>query len=229
MFSLKNQGQINIPLLALLAVIGIIIFLLITRSFNFKNPLFGSLYNKTPSQAFDGVQIPDQNPSKTPTTNWTESWSNSPYLSNWNQSNFNCSVAVQEGNLVLNCTSGTLLSKTSLNNSSSVIVNGSFKSGNNSNASVGISSQENTLAKLTTSSPGSNDLQIPNYQPDTMQNFRIVSSIIDNQRFVFYYLGDNPEPVKKGPISDSGDINISLSCQGLCTFGSLVISGVPTQ
>ena len=225
----NNKGQVNIPLLALFAVIGIIAYLLITQSFNFKNPILGSLYNKTPSQAFDGVEIPPQDGTKTLTSNWSENWDVSPYLSKWNQINFNCSAAPQEKNLNLNCTSGTLLSKTNLKKDSSIIVTGSLQSGNNSSSSVGLQSSGKEVAKITTGSPSVYDFQIPNYQPGTPQNFKLVYSNINNERFVFYYLRDSPEPFKTGPISVEEDLTVSLSCQGLCTFGPLTLSAVPAE
>lgn len=226
---LENNGQINIPLLALFAVIGIIIFLLITRSFNFQSPLFSSLYNKTPSQAFDGVEIPPQDPSKPPTSSWTENWDGSPYLAGWTQTNFDCSVAVIENNLTLNCTKGNLVSKTAFSEDSSVLITGSINARENSNASIGLINSGNIIAKLTTGESNDNDLQIPNYTPNTTKTFRLVSSKVYGERFLFYYLGDSSEPVKKGPLTDSGDVNVILSCQGICTYGPIVISGIPTQ
>lgn len=222
------KGQVNVPLLALIGVIGIIAFLLVTRSFNFKNPLFSSLYNKPPSQAFDGIQIPEQDPLKTPTSNWTESWNSSPYLAGWNQQNFNCSVAVSENNLLLNCTNGELISKTSFKKDSPVIIYGALEASNNSTAGIGIRSSGESLAALSTSEV-TNGFQIPNYQPGSVQNFRIVSSIINNERFIFYYLGEGSQPVKTGPINAEGELNIILSCQGLCSFSPLTISGIPAN
>lgn len=221
---LNKSGQINIPLLALLAIIGVIAFLLVTQSFNFKNPILGSLYNKTPSQAFENVEVHSED--KTPTSLWSENWDSSPYLSRWTQKSFNCSVAPQESRLNLNCTSGTLESKTKLSNHSSVIVTGSFLAQENSTASLGLSNAGN-LAQISTGPISGNDFQIPNYQPGTYQNFRLVSSLINNERFVFYYLGDASEPVKKGPISNAEDLKVSITCQGSCTFGPLSISGIP--
>lgn len=229
MNQLKNNGQINVPLLALAGIIGIIAFLLITRSFNFRSPLLSSLYNKTPSQAFDKIQIPPQDPAKVPTSNWTENWKGPPYLADWTQSNFDCSVAVLENNLTLNCNKGTLISKTAFNKDSSIIITGNINARENSNAEIGLIGESGTLAKLTTGESGEADYQIPSYQPNTDQTFRVVSSTINNELFVYYYLGENSEPIKKGPLQASSNLNVILSCQGICTYGPLIVSGIPTN
>lgn len=218
-----NKGQINIPLLALVAVIGIITYLLITGSFNFKNRLFSSLYNKTPSQAFDGVQVHSED--KNLTSSWKQDWNTTSYLNGWDQINFSCNTNSEDNILNLTCQQASMLrSKISLSKNSSITITGSILA-QNSNASIGLTNSSSELAKITTSNPEANDFQLP--ASEKSQSFRLISSLINNERFVFYYLGDSPEPLKKGPIASSEDLKVFLACQGSCSFGPLIISGVP--
>lgn len=234
----NTRGQVNIPLLALLAVLGIITYLLITQSFTFKNRLLNALYYKTPSRAYESVQIPPQNENKTKTTGWEQTWASPDYLSSWNKANFNCNSGIAENTLNLNCTSGSLTTKSAWSQDSSIIVNGTFsvKESDQPGYSTGIalidSQDKSTISQISAGSAGSssgNDLVLENYQPGSLQKFRLVFSKVNDERFVFYYLGDNPQPVKKAQINADNPISISLSCQGICAFTPLTISGVQTN
>lgn len=223
---MNHSGQTAPILLILIAAMALIAYLMITTSLPFNDHLFSQLYPKPPSHAFEEITPPSPNAEFTPTKNWLESW-NTNSLNDWSGQASACSL-LKNNTLNLNCTStASLTTKTKFSKDSSIIITGSFSSSPNSPASIGLANNNTPYFTLsTTPSNKENDLTIENYTPGSTQKFKIVTTKIGNNQFVYYYLGDSSEPVKKAQITINQNPGVFLSCSGSCSFDPLTVSAV---
>lgn len=231
----NNSGNTNIPLLILLAAAGLIIYTLFTRSFSFEDRLLNIFYYKQPSEAFENINIPPQIDKQIETVSWEETWSRQNFPGLWDKVSFDCISDAVNNTLTLNCQNGYLVTKNKWNKDSTIIINGSFSSKSRDTipfkTGIGLfapGSQTPFLSLLAQPSilSSANDFAIENYREGEMQKFRIVYTKINNDQFVYYYLGDNPQPVKKTRILIDENPAVFLSCSGICSFEPVIVSGV---
>lgn len=230
----KNQsGQASLSFFLLVAAVGLIVYLLVTSSFSFKNSLLSNLYYKTPSQAFDDPNPASSSAGTIPTETWQENWE-SNNLTNWYKISFDCSSLTPENSLNIRCTKGFITSKPKFSKDSPIIIIGSFSAKNTDlppGASIGLASKENQnpffqLSAGSSVLPSKNSFILKDYQEGQTVNFKLVLTKIKGKHLVYYYLNNSPEPAEKSEIDISENPSLFIKCTGDCTFGPITVSGV---
>lgn len=225
----NKQDQTRIPFLLLLSATGLILYLIATNTFYFNDRLFSVLYYKSPSKAFDSFEESSQNYQKAEATKWQENWDKKDYLQDWDKLLYNCSSIIKNDTLNLNCQDAYLINKIKWNKDSSIIISGSFSV--KGSAGIGLTAEESKdpyfqiITSPSTTSTG-NNFVLENYQAGKLQEFKLVYTKIKDSQIVYYYIDDNPNPVKKSQINIDQNPSLFLSCQGSCSFGSITIAGI---